>query len=65
MKKEIVELTSKIEREISKTPTGELRNLLCDANIVIRELNSRVAIFSTSGFKSVVSKLNELTQENK
>ena len=65
MKKEIVELTSKIEREISKTPTGELRNLLCDANIVIRELNSSVAIFSTSGFKSVVSKLNELTQENK
>ena len=64
MKKEIVELTSKIEREISKTPTGELRNLLCDANIVIRELNSSVAIFSTSGFKSVVSQLNELTQEN-
>ena len=64
MKKEIVELTSKIEREISKTPTGELRNLLCDANIVIRELSQRVAIFSTSGFKSVVSQLNELPQEN-
>ena len=38
--KEIKKLLSRLEMEISKTPTSDLRNLLCDANIVIRELLS-------------------------
>jgi hypothetical protein len=33
---EIQELAKRLEAEISKTPTGDLRNLLCDANIVIQ-----------------------------
>lgn len=33
--KEIIELIKRLEIEIEKTPTGELRNLLCDVNIVI------------------------------
>ena len=35
--KEIQELIKRVEAEISKTPTGELRNLLCDANIVLQQ----------------------------
>ena len=30
------ELIKRIENEINKTPTGELRNLLCDANVLIQ-----------------------------
>lgn len=33
---EIQELVKRLELEILKTPTGELRDLLCDANIVIQ-----------------------------
>ena len=37
--KEIVEgLVKRLEVEISGTPTGELRNLLCDTNIIIQTL---------------------------
>lgn len=32
------ELIKRVESEINKTPTGELRNLLCDANIAIQSL---------------------------
>ena len=35
----IKELIKRIEVEINKTPSGELRNLLCDINIVIQALN--------------------------
>ncbi len=35
--KEIQELIKRVEVEINKTPTGELRNLLCDANIVLQQ----------------------------
>lgn len=35
---EINELVKRIETEINKTPTGDLRNLLCDANIIIQTL---------------------------
>lgn len=38
MKPEIRELIKRLESEICKTPTGELRNLLCDLNIVIQSL---------------------------
>jgi hypothetical protein len=34
--KELQELIKRIESEIAKTPTGELRNLLCDANIMLQ-----------------------------
>jgi hypothetical protein len=30
-------LINKVEVEINKTPTGELRNLLCDVNIMLQE----------------------------
>jgi hypothetical protein len=40
MKEEINELVKRLEAEISNTPTGELRNLLCDANIMIQALNT-------------------------
>lgn len=40
MKKEREKLVKRIENEINKTPTGELRNLLCDVNITIQTLNS-------------------------
>jgi hypothetical protein len=33
------ELIKRLESEINKTPSGDLRNLLCDANIVLRALN--------------------------
>ena len=36
--KELEELVERIEIEINKTPTGELRNLLCDVNIMIQAL---------------------------
>lgn len=35
--KEIEELIKRVEIEINKTPTGELRNLLCDINIVLQQ----------------------------
>lgn len=39
MNKKITELGKRLEAEISNTATGELRNLLCDANITIQALN--------------------------
>jgi len=33
---EIEELIKRLETEINKTSTGELRNLLCDVNIVLQ-----------------------------
>lgn len=35
--KEIEGLIERLETEINKTPTGELRNLLCDANIILQQ----------------------------
>lgn len=34
---ELQKLISRIETEIIKTPSGELRNLLCDTNIVLQQ----------------------------
>ena len=34
--KEKQDLIKRLELEISKTPTGELRNLLCDLNIILQ-----------------------------
>ena len=44
--KQIQELIKRLESEINKTPTGELRNLLCDANIVLQQqaLNITVVV---------------------
>ena len=39
MTREMIELVKRVEAEISKTPTGELRNLLCDVNIMMQTLN--------------------------
>lgn len=45
--KETQELLDRIEVEINKTPTGKLRNLLCDVNIVLhRALNIPVVVGS-------------------
>jgi len=44
--KEIQELIKRVEAEISKTPTGELRNLLCDANIVLQQQALNIAAVS-------------------
>ena len=41
--KEIQELIKRVEVEINKTPTGELRNLLCDANIVLHQQALNIA----------------------
>ena len=40
--KEIEKLIKKTEVEINKIPSGELRNLLCDLNIVIQLYNKKV-----------------------
>ena len=34
------DIIKRLEKEINLTPTGELRNLLSDANIMIQTLNS-------------------------
>jgi hypothetical protein len=36
---ETQELIKRVELEILKTPTGELRNLLCDVNIMLQTIN--------------------------
>jgi len=46
--KEIQELIKRVEAEINKTPTGELRNLLCDANIVLQQQALNIAAVSGS-----------------
>ena len=35
--KELQDLIKRVEVEINKTPSGELRNLLCDANILLQK----------------------------
>ena len=32
---EVKKLITRVETEINKTPTGELRNLLCDVNMIL------------------------------
>lgn len=44
--KEIQELIKRVEVEINKTPTGDLRNLLCDANIVLHQQALNIAAVS-------------------
>lgn len=44
--KEIQELIKRVEVEINKTPTGELRNLLCDTNIVLQQQALNIAAVS-------------------
>lgn len=43
---ETEELIKRVEAEINKTPTGELRNLLCDANIVLQHQALNIAAVS-------------------
>ena len=35
--KELQNLIKRVEAEINKTPSGNLRNLLCDANILLQK----------------------------
>lgn len=44
--KEIQELIKRVEVEINKTPTGDLRNLLCDTNIVLHQQALNIAAVS-------------------
>jgi len=46
------ELIKRIESQISATPTGDLRNLLCDVNITIQVL--------TLSVKNTVNALDDL-----
>jgi hypothetical protein len=39
MREQIETLTKRLEAEINKTPSGDLRNLLTDANVLIQALN--------------------------
>ena len=38
MKEQVKNLVNRLELEINKTPTGELRNLLTDANIIVHQI---------------------------
>lgn len=51
--KEVTELVKRLEIEINKTPTGELRNLLCDANITILAL-AMPAVIKSLPYKKVI-----------
>jgi hypothetical protein len=62
MNKEITELVKRLEAEISNTPTGELRNLLCDANITIQALNIPSVIHCTDLEPEFVNALNQLVK---
>ena len=62
MNKEITELVKRLEAEISNTPTGELRNLLCDVNITIQTLNVPSVIHCFDLKPDFVKALNQLIQ---
>lgn len=55
MKTEIVKLINRIESEIGKTPTGELRNLLCDTNIMIHTLNKLIDTQKKTNEKKILN----------
>ena len=59
--KEIQELIKRVEVEINKTPTGELRNLLCDTNIVLQQQALNIA--AVSGAKRKVCPVCKKTFE--
>ena len=44
--KDLQELIKRVEVEINKTPTGELRNLLCDANIMLQQKALNIPVVS-------------------
>lgn len=46
--KEIQELIKRVEVEINKTPTGVLRNLLCDINILLQQQIQNLNIYDVS-----------------
>ncbi len=56
--KEIENLIKRLNNEINKTPTGELRNLLCDVNIVLTKL-----YFSETVVKKNLDIVEELFDE--
>lgn len=62
MDKEISELVKRLEAEISNTPTGELRDLLCDANITIQSLSMPYIIDCTDLEPDFVNVLNQLVE---
>ncbi len=69
--KELQKLIKKVEVEINKTPTGELRNLLCDANIVLQQQALNIPVVSKNERSEVAVcdchegalVFNEVTQE--
>lgn len=65
MKKEITELTNRLEAE-TNTPTGELRDLSLDANIMIQALNIGSVIPCIDLEPDFINALNQLfkTQRN-
>ena len=60
MNKEIIELIKRLENKISNTQTGELRNLLCDANITIRALSTHNVINCLDLEPDFINALNQL-----
>ncbi len=67
MKELIEDLSKQLEREISNTPSGELRNLLCNSNIMAHYLLSP-DIIDCSGlnpdFVKVINQLVEIERKN-
>lgn len=62
MNKEITELTKRLEVEISNTPTGDLRNLLCDVNIMLQTLNTNRFIDCEGLDPDFIRVLNQLVK---
>lgn len=62
--KTIQELIKRVEDAISKTPSGELRNLLCDINIVLQyQLSHASEIIDCTGLDENFTKpLKELVK---
>ena len=54
-----MELQQRVEQEILKTPTGELRNLLCDLNIVLE--HSKNVILLTK--EDLLDRFKEISPE--
>ena len=60
------ELIKRIENEINKTPTGELRNLLCDANVLIQYqlLKEKSYIDQLKELKTISNSISSFLRSN-
>jgi hypothetical protein len=52
MKEQIENLTKRLVVEINKTPSGDLRNLLTDAHVLIQALNIHGVVFNEADLVS-------------